>query len=279
MQYYFCFLRKICESLLVSAALWCLAMSMAQGPSESAAQDSFENYDEAEKAYQKAIELDSEDAWVWMHFGSLLHDIKRYKEAEKAYRRAIELDKDYPCTWVYLGNLLSRETDRYQEAVVAYQSATRLPKECAWAWGCFAILLHEKLGRYEEAEEAYRKAIENMSCESPGVWRGLISLLYKDMKRPVEAMEVVKKYVGDIKRVKKSVDNATNLFVELAAGGFGREALEVLQGSPSAEILEPLVVGLRLFVGEDVKVAVEIMEVGKDVVKRIEELREKMNKT
>ena len=33
-------------------------------------------------------------------------------------------------------------------------------------------------------------------------------------------------------------------------------------------------VGLQLYLGEQVKVATEIMEVGKDVVKRIEERRE-----
>ncbi len=39
--------------------------------------------------------------------------------------------------------------------------------------------------------------------------------------------------------------------------------------------MEPLVVGLRMCLGEDVQIATEIMEIGKDVVKRIEERREK----
>ena len=48
--------------------------------------------------------------------------------------------------------------------------------------------------------------------------------------------------------------------------------------SRSAEILEPLVVGLRMYVGEDVKAAAEIMEVGKDVVKRIEQRKKEIQK-
>ena len=49
------------------------------------------------------------------------------------------------------------------------------------------------------------------------------------------------------------------------------EGLKVLRESGCADLLEPLVVGVALYVGEDVKVAAEIMEVGKDVAERIKE--------
>ena len=91
-----------------------------------------------------------------------------------------------------------------------------------------------------------------------------------------EALELSQSYVQQTDVVRKDVNGVVELFVELAAGGYEREALKILVASPSAEILEPLVVGLRMYVGEDVKAAAEIMEVGKDVVKRIEERREKM---
>jgi hypothetical protein len=42
-----------------------------------------------------------------------------------------------------------------------------------------------------------------------------------------------------------------------------------VQESPSAPLLEPLIVGLRLFLNEEVKAPAEILEVGKDVAKRI----------
>ena len=76
--------------------------------------------------------------------------------------------------------------------------------------------------------------------------------------------------------VKEALDASIELLIELAASGYEKEVLEIVRDSASAEILEPLVVGLRLFVGEDVKVAAEIMEVGKDVVKRIEQQREEL---
>ena len=45
----------------------------------------------------------------------------------------------------------------------------------------------------------------------------------------------------------------------------------MVRESASAELLEPLIAGLGLFVGAEPKVAAEIMEVGKDIAKRIEE--------
>ena len=59
--------------------------------------------------------------------------------------------------------------------------------------------------------------------------------------------------------------------MDLAARGHGKEAVEVLCDSPSADVLEPLVVGLRLFIGEEVSAAAEILEVGKDVAKKVEQ--------
>ncbi|MBA3030948.1 MAG: hypothetical protein FP816_19340 [Desulfobacteraceae bacterium] len=65
--------------------------------------------------------------------------------------------------------------------------------------------------------------------------------------------------------------NVANIFVgEMVASGHAKEALEILLESEAKKHLEPLVVGLKMVLGEDVKTAPEIREVAKDVVKRIE---------
>ena len=69
--------------------------------------------------------------------------------------------------------------------------------------------------------------------------------------------------------VKDARQGPVHLFVDLAASGHAREALDILEKSPSAESLEPLIVGLRLSLREKVNVAVEIEEVVKDVLQRI----------
>ena len=67
------------------------------------------------------------------------------------------------------------------------------------------------------------------------------------------------------------MEDAIELFVELAASGHGKGALDILVNSEAEKHLEPLVVGLRQYIGEDVKTAPEIKEIAKDVVRRIAE--------
>jgi hypothetical protein len=61
------------------------------------------------------------------------------------------------------------------------------------------------------------------------------------------------------------------LMANLAARGYAEKALELLIQSPSAELLEPLIAGIRIYLGEEVRIATEILEVGKDVAERIRE--------
>jgi hypothetical protein len=60
----------------------------------------------------------------------------------------------------------------------------------------------------------------------------------------------------------------------LAARGEATGALQILVNSPSRQQLEPLVAGIRIFLGEDVNVATEIKEIGSDVARRIAERRD-----
>ena len=83
-------------------------------------------------------------------------------------------------------------------------------------------------------------------------------------------------YVTNKDAIEEGIDDAVDLFVGLAACGQAKEAIRLLEDSPSADLLEPLIVGLRLYAGEDVKRAAEIIEVAKDVVKRIEERRKEL---
>ncbi len=60
--------------------------------------------EDAEAAYRKAIELDSESAAPRYRLGLLLADhLGRYDEAEAAYRKAIELNESDYLAWTGLG--------------------------------------------------------------------------------------------------------------------------------------------------------------------------------
>jgi len=86
-----------------------------------------------------------------------------------------------------------------------------------------------------------------------------------------EALTSAAKYIQDTACVEKTIEDAIELFVSLAASGQAQKALDLLLNSEAQKHLEPLVVGLKLYVGEEVKTAIEIREVAIDVVKRIEE--------
>jgi tetratricopeptide (TPR) repeat protein len=225
-------------------------------------------YHEAESAYHKAVELDPKYAWAWAALGQLLHEeLRRYDAAEKAYRQAVKVDPKYAWAWEGLGQLLHEELGRYDEAEKIYRKVIELDSKDAWVWVALGRLLLEKLGRYDEAESAFRKAIVLKPNCAP--YEYILAFILCASGKESEALEHAGKYLEDVKTVEKTVNCGIELFVKLAARGFARESIKILQDSPSAKVLEPLVVGLRLFIGEDVQVATEIVEIGKDVAERI----------
>jgi len=216
---------------------------------------------------------------IWVNLGGLLHEkLERHEEAEKAYRKALALQPEVAEGWITLGLLLGESLNRDQEAEEAYRKAAELEPENAFAWALIGRHLQVKLGRREEAEKMYRRAIKVVNGSSPIVLKIVIEILMENAGWFKEALELSHRYVQQTDAIRKDVNGVVKLFVELAARGYSQDALDVLRESPSAEILEPLVVGLRMYVGEDVKAAAEIMEVGKDVVKRIEQRKKEMQK-
>src|SRR5260370_1151490 len=54
------------------------------------------DYDEAERLYRKALELDPNDADYAGNFASFMKDVRKdYDEAERLYRKALELDPNH----------------------------------------------------------------------------------------------------------------------------------------------------------------------------------------
>jgi hypothetical protein len=83
-------------------------------------------------------------------------------------------------------------------------------------------------------------------------------------------------FITDEAAVKNGVEDALNLFIDFAARNEGTRALGILLDSPHAKELEPLTVGIRLYLGEDVRVAAEIKEIGSDVAERIGQQHEQL---
>jgi tetratricopeptide (TPR) repeat protein len=262
------------------------------------------------------MEIDPQFGWAWCQLGELLHErLSRFDEAEQAYRKAIELNSQirpgphYAWPWGRLGLLLHEKLGRFEEAEQAYRKAIEIAPQYAWANGALLGLL---LRQPERRAEATRFA-EAVVAQSPGDPRLLNSLAWKLfetgelplMERALpwareavridpddgnyqhtlasiqcalgnvqEALQSVEKYLADEKTVRDTLEHATNLMVELAARGEGRRALQILLDSPSRDQLEPLAAGIRIFLGEDVTIAAEIKEIGFDVARRIQQRRD-----
>ena len=265
-----------------------------------------ERYEEAEEAYRKALELDPEYGRAWGQLGELLHEkLERYEEAEEAYRKAAELvpESAWPCA--QLGLLLRTKLERYEEAEEAYRKALKLDPKDDWAWAQLGRLLHKNLERYDEAEEVFRtvyslgshaaavreliqlwekrsddessilerstKMLREALTDSGDDWQvvaslaGILGLQNKWKEAFAEAMPLLKAVPNN----DAASTGVTNFLIDAAAAGFAREALELLRNSPALEALEPLEVGLRLYLGQKPRAAREILEVGHDVAERI----------
>nr|QNO43661.1 cell division coordinator CpoB [Methanosarcinales archaeon ANME-2c ERB4] len=117
-----------------------------------------DRYEEALKAFEKTIELKPDDADAWHSKGVALADLDRHEEALKAYEKTIELKPDYYGTWFNKGLALGK-LDRLEEALKAYEKTIKLKPDAAYAWYASACM-HSTIGDTEKALACLRKAVD-----------------------------------------------------------------------------------------------------------------------
>ena len=134
------------------------------------------------------------------------------------------------------------------------------------------------MGRSEEAIEACDELIEKYGSqqEISIVKIALLTRLLRarvllKLKRKDDAFADVMLFIAHHMFFDELIEQMIDVFVDLAAYGHAEKALELLVGSQAEQHLEPLVAGLRMYCGHESRVANEILEVARDVVKRIEE--------
>lgn len=97
------------------------------------------------------------------------------------------------------------------------------------------------------------------------------------MSRGNEALVLAQRYLQNSKLASENVDDTIELFSGLTAVGCGKQALEMLVKSPVVGKMEPLIVGIKLYLVEEIQVATEILEIAKDVKERIQSMRNKID--
>ena len=156
--------------------------------------------EEAQAAYDRAVELAPEhvDAWLskahalWLHGEIDEEDEETYLQALACSKRATELDPTNAEAYLIRGNALWY-LERDEEAVEACRRATELDPDYTEAYKAWATKLGH-LDRDEEADEALQGALaayERVNQREPTNWIAYLnkgSLLHWDLHRDEEAL-------------------------------------------------------------------------------------------
>jgi TolB-like protein len=128
----------------------------------------YDAYVQAERNYQRAVELDPNFALAWARLailGSFLNfnaiDLNTYTagSVKQAADRAIALAPDAGESWIAQGSYRYRILRDFNSALAAYEEARKRLPNSALVYEYRGLVLR-RLGRWQEAEASYKKAIE-----------------------------------------------------------------------------------------------------------------------
>jgi len=272
--------------------------------------DKLNRHEEAEKAYRRAIEIDPEFIFALGNLGNLLtNKLNRHEEAEEAYRRVIEIDPEDVKVWNNLGVLLTEKLNRHEEAEESFKHASEIEPTVSRSWNNLIICQFESLKKPEKALKTAEKFLETSGrtaqslnslawlffengydthFEQAEAWskeavskdhekseyQHTLAAILGGLGKGEESFEIARNFLNDNDFVKRELKEITDYFIDAAAAGHADKAIRILEQHPDLQILEPVVVGLKIFIGEEFRTAQEIKEIGQDVAERI---RERMN--
>lgn len=115
------------------------------------------NYQRAIKDFDRAIELDPEDAKTYCNRGLAYASLGNHRRAIEDYNKGIEVDSQYAQTYLNRGALYG-QLGNYQKAIKDFGTAIELDPQFAQAYSNRG-LAYQRLGRYQPAIEDFDKAI------------------------------------------------------------------------------------------------------------------------
>lgn len=202
-------------------------------------------------------------------------------EGENTLKELLKLDPEWPEFWRLLGVTLFKQK-KYEESTEAYFEAIKqsenpkneLLQEAIKATSAHFLLNYELKDSLKIINESLKK--EELT-EATWFFINYGLQLEELNKIQVKISEVKDQIKNLIINTKGSFHESicTRLLIFLATVGTPLDVLNLLLEVDQEKKYETLEVGLRIYLGESPRRAHEILEVGKDVAKRIRELAEK----
>ena len=149
-------------------------------------------FDEAIKAYTKAIELRPFFAEAHVGLGDALAAKGDIDPAVAAYRKGLEYNPMNAKVHVSLGKIYYTEKGLYYESVTAYKKAIELDPSYLDARTGLAEVYEDK-GLYKEAIEEYRKVVDADAKNTGALYN--LALVYEKVD-PKEAIILWERYIG-----------------------------------------------------------------------------------
>lgn len=141
------------------------------------------DYEGAGVAFRRALRLE-EESCAFCGLGAVYYQTGRYEEAERAFRRAEELNPNDECAYDWSGRMYY-DLKRYEEAAAAFEREAELLPRAVLPLH-FLGNSYGYLGRHEQAVKTYLKIISLQPDYEDAHYQ--LAVAYADMKRHRDAV-------------------------------------------------------------------------------------------
>jgi tetratricopeptide (TPR) repeat protein len=115
-------------------------------------------YNNAIQCFDKAVEIDPNNAYAWYNKGAVLGDLLKHNEAIQCFDKAVEIGPNNAYAWSYKGVTLYKLGKR-DESIQCYDKALEINPNNASTWNNKGLAL-DHLRKYDDAIQCYDKAVE-----------------------------------------------------------------------------------------------------------------------
>jgi Archaeal ATPase. len=228
-------------------------------------------YDEGLTSLREAVAIAPMHGWAWSQLGiALMLGENSLDEGVVCLRRAVEVGHKWCGGELYnFKRLMGRASITSVETML---SETNRTARFLNSFAC-AFMDAKRYEHIDEIEAWVRAAVEKEPDNH--AYHGTLARVLTLRGVIDESLREISISMMDRKTIESDLNEPIDVFSYATAAGLGKEALEIIASSPCADLLEPLIVGINLYLGNEVKAPQEVREVAGDILKRIKEGEER----